>query len=258
MPEKNGLTSYKNFSCINTYGDFQSWAKTGKLKDNMNIDLAILRTLLKGKKGEVYGYVLSTLEPEKNDELDKVTFRQKGSAPNFQGGIITLCTCMHHMRSYKENSTEWKGVWIAGFTNRNEAWEKRNCLFYLMQVQDPYDSHKDIWDNLRKARGFKNAREYKFGDLYEPKPNIRSKVFSASSYHEPDSNHVHRRKENPNEWKNDIECKCLGRRPVRLVGDPKFSFLWSSPNISFKRGPEKRPFRIKHWNTIEKFLKSLK
>jgi len=60
-----------------------------------NLSLKELIQKLREEKGEVYAYVLTTIK-YKNGE-----FIQTGSAPNFQGGLITLCTCKRFMRTWK-------------------------------------------------------------------------------------------------------------------------------------------------------------
>ena len=63
----------------------------------------------------VYGYVITTVE------LRDGLFDQTGSGPNFDGGLITLCTCKHDLRA-RMHTEEWlKNQWIAGFT----SWDVR-------------------------------------------------------------------------------------------------------------------------------------
>ena len=74
----------------------------------------------------------------------------------------------------------------------------------------------------------KNARYNPFGDVYEPKPNIKDE-FDPSEYYEPIKNHSHA---SNCQWYRDIDYYCRTKRlPALLVGDPSFSFLWSRPMI---------------------------
>ena len=66
---------------------------------------------------------------------------QKGSGPNFQGGLITLCSCKHYMRTYKAMQPK---VWIAGFTSIRV--KEKNWLFYLMRVLQTHKSHDEFWN----------------------------------------------------------------------------------------------------------------
>jgi len=229
---------------------YQKWPTEGKLKDNMNLTLEELKERLKNESGEVYSYVVTTVK-YRNGE-----FLQTGSAPNFQGNLITLCTCKHLMRTWKGVS-EWKGIWIAGFTSMG-----LNYLFYLMKVSEAYPSHKALWENLpEEARKVKNARYNPCGDVYEPKPNIKNE-FDPSQYYEPIKNHLHAKrckpakcKRNECPWHKDINYidRRTKRRPALLVGDPTFSFLWSRPMIYFKyKHPRQKVFR-----NIRSFILSL-
>jgi len=214
------------------------------LKDNTDKTLNELNNNLKGGRGTIYAYVLTTIKNENGQ------FVQTGSAPNLQGGLITLCTCKHYMRTYRKPN-EWEGVWIAGFTSRDLM--ENNYLFYLMKVSEAFSSHKGIWDNLPvKAKKAKNARFNPCGDVYEPKPNPKDE-FNYLDYHPPSKNHVHA---NNNRWHEDIkyEKSRTKRRPALLVGDPTFSFLWSQPSIHFKG---KLP-RTKKWDDIRYFIQLLK
>jgi len=220
-------------------GFFQEYPKGGRLKDNLNFELSKLFDKLGDEQGLVYGYVLTTIRNEKGN------FFQNGCGPNFQGGIITLCTCKHYMRTW-EKVEDWKGVWIAGFTHLME--NERNYLFYLMKVSRSFRSHKQIWDALVSSRTAKNARINPLGDIYEPKDDI-SDEFNYLNYYPPVKNHVHE-----NCWHNDIcyEKGCGKRMPSLLVGDPKLSFLWRHPIIHFR---SKHP-RTKIWK-IEDFFRYL-
>jgi hypothetical protein len=97
-----------------------------------------------------YSYVVASVEMDGTGEQ----FEQYGSAPNFQGGRLTLCTCKHQMRSSLDRR-EWKGKWIAGFTSRCRPFE-RHWLFYLTRVTEAHESQADLWGslltNVRKAK----------------------------------------------------------------------------------------------------------
>lgn len=232
----------------NSEGVCQEWPKDGKLKENMNKTLNILKSVSDNGDGVVYAYVLTTVKAD-----DHGGFVQAGSAPNFQGGFITLCTCKHWMRTWRTTDA-WKGVWIAGFTGVNILGDHQNYLFYLMRVQDSFRSHKELWDwldsTMKKA---KNASRYKCGDVYKPTPNLTDS-FDSNHYcgliKEP--KHVHFKN---NYWFKDIDYRNTKtkRRPALLVGAPDYSFLWSHPKIYFK---DKLPL-TKKWDDIEDFAKLL-
>jgi len=221
----------------------QDWPKRGKLKENIDMSLNELKGIITDNE-VVYSYVLTTID------LQDGFFIQKGSAPNFQGGLITLCTCKHFMRTYR-SPLDWKNIWIAGFTSVNTTKDHLNYLFYIMRIKNASQSYKELWDWLDDSvRRAKNARYNKCGDVYEPKPGIKHE-FNPKNYFEPIKNHVHRKN---NEWHCDIDYlnNRTGKRPALLVGDPSFSFLWSQPKIYFKN---KHP-RTKKSN-VRDFVQSL-
>lgn len=226
----------------------QEWPKEGELKKNMNKTLSDLKKLIRDKDGEVYSYVLTTVKMDSHGG-----FVQKGSAPNFQGGYITLCTCKHYMRTWRTPDA-WKNVWIAGFTRINILSDDRNYLFYLMRVQEAFRSHKELWNWLSEnAREAKSASRHKCGDVYEPLPTCTD-PFDPNHYQKPikKPEHVHLKN---NLWHKDIDYKNLktGRRPALLIGSPTYSFIWSQPRIYFKN----KLSRIKKWNNIKDFIQLL-
>jgi hypothetical protein len=178
----------------------------------------------------VYVYVITTVGNE------NCQFVQTGSAPNFQGGCITLCTCKHKDRAYSpkpdchgpDSTQPWKGIWVTGICG--PAAISPRGLFYLMLVGEVFDSHADAWKTLRKPVAKSVARNV-FGDIYEPKANITDK-WAASNYKQSATGHVH---EDEFARFKDIERVYRpDRHPKLLLGDVKQSFIWSSPLIRLK------------------------
>lgn len=203
---------------------YQAMPHRGRLAENLNLRCGPLARKIAGFRQEtVYSYILTTLECREG------RLRQEGSAPNFQGDVITLCSCKHWMRTFRE-SESWKGVWIAGYTTK----ELGNQLFYLMRVSEALESHRELWlsDYISEETKLKKAAHLsKFGDLYKPKSEA-SDAYTPRDYVKPRKNHVHRR---PDIWHEDIDYYSgkHRRRPALLVGDPKNSFLWDDPTLSF-------------------------
>lgn len=176
----------------------------------------------------VYAYVITSIQ------LTDGKFRQHGSAPNFQGGLVTLCTCKHKDRASPpkvncrgpDPKDPWVGVWIAGLCSVREA--RPRTLFYLMLVEKTFASHADLWARLPPptARA-KSARLSPFGDVYEPRNSTTGHPWSESSYRPSHRNHVHR----THDRRHDIEAVYYGRRSRLLIGDPDASFLWTSPKL---------------------------
>jgi len=226
-------------------GVCQEWPRYGKLRKNMDKTLDDLKEMLKDEDRLVYGYVLTTVKRGGSGG-----FVQTGSAPNFQGDFVTLCTCKRWMRTWR-SPDDWEGVWIAGFTGINVGDGRKNYLFYLMRVQKAFCSHKELWDWLDPAvRKAKNASLHKCGDVYEPTLNLTD-PFDPCHYREPikKPEHVHFKN---NDWHKDINYTNTKteRHPALLVGEPEYSFLWSKPKICFK---DKLP-RTKKWDDLKEFM----
>jgi len=225
----------------------QPWPGPGTtLRRNMNKTLRGLKKILRRSRGVVYAYKLSTIKAENGHLL------QTGCGPNFCGNVITLCTCRHDIRTWMELDA-WVGTWVAALTAAGPRGNNDDCLFYLMLVEKAFESHKDIWYALGSdVRQAKSARIHSCGDIYQPRPNLKSK-FDYRHYYPPANNHVHLP---DNDWHKDINYMSRGdRRPALLVGVPALSFLWPRPMIHF--GASNRHPRHKKWDHIWDFIESL-
>jgi len=211
--------------CVTKHYDRQPFPQTGLLADNMNWQLGPLRKKIGQSQAIVYCYVIATIENQHGH------FVQRGSGPNFQGDLITLCTCKHYMRTFMD-AGDWKGKWVAGFTGV-KAGEGKNFLVYLMQVSHAFKSHYDFWNNTGiisdETKQVKATHSNNFGDIYEPRRE--TKKFDPQSYISPRKSHVHF----PDyHWHKDIDyIGCSERRAALLVGDVKSSFLWDKPMIFY-------------------------
>ena len=178
-------------------------------------------------------------------------FHQNGSAPNFQGDCLTLCTCKHQMRS-RVNLADWPGKWIAGLSGRAHS----HWLIFLARVESAHRSHVDLWLSLESSVRFaKSACRSTVGDLYEPKRQFSGvRRFDPEYYRPPIAGHVH---EDAYRWKDDIDyrLKSLKRRSNRiaplLVGDRKLTFLWQRPSLCFA-GNHHRDYHT--WGSVAEFL----
>lgn len=193
-----------------------------------------------GLDSDVYYYVVGTVK------LDQGRFCQEGSAPNFQGGRLTLCTCKHWMRSRRQ-ADQWTGTWVAGFTSIREG--GFNSLFFLTRVETAYTSFLSLWFSgglSPSVLAAKNASLCRFGDLYEPKsqgipPHL------VDSYRQPVSGHCHE-----HNWLLDRDIRYSAKSrpgvpPPLLVGMREASYLWNRPSIllasKLGRGHRRSPFR---------------
>jgi hypothetical protein len=203
------------------HGD-QSFPETMELGRNMNVPLSTLRDYATDH-ALVYYYVVASIR-----NLDG-EFIQIGCGPNFQGGRITLCTCKHRMRTCMDVE-EWKGAWIAGFTGVS-AWEGRNFLVYLMQVERAFASHRDLWLSTALSSETKRAKAAhldRFGDVFKPRGKTMAPR-DPKSYLPPCGDHRHVRG-----WEKDVSYEGYSGRPAALlVGDPARSFLWNRPSFYY-------------------------
>jgi hypothetical protein len=163
------------------------------------------------------------------------TFEQHGSAPDFQGDVLTLCTCKHQMRA-SQDAEEWEGVWVAGFTSRT-IYAGRHWLFYLANIGSAYASHVDLWRALGvRTRNAKAADAHFLGDIFRPKTPFPSGKdrFYPGRYVTPPA-HPHRQHRGDKGWRNDISYHLAEkyRHPPLLLANPQKTFLWEEPLIYF-------------------------
>jgi hypothetical protein len=217
-----------------------------------NLSLAELRRALENSgTGEAYAYVIRTVAVSAGE------LKQKGCGPNWDGGLITLCTCKAQMRS-RRAVPEWPGLWIAGFTGCTKT-PRGNVLVFLMRVDRAFESYYDLWnwlpDNIRQAKA---AHQNPRGDLFEPIKNLHTNPagrFNPRNYKPPHKDHPHSR-ENPKNkntprWYRDVDYASRhGKRAPYLVGDPKQSCVWTRAGIYLKDDKLPRDYR-KYESMIE-------
>lgn len=193
----------------------------------------------------VYGYVVRSVRPRDG------AYVQTGSAPNFNGGLITLCTCKHSMRASLTQEQWQKGVWVAGFTSWDKDFNKQQSLVYLMRVGEAYESQSDLVQEFRRS-GRSSAIEAKdstlhvLGDLMIPRSESLSGEdrFAPAEYKMPMLGHSHRANETDAGWRDDIDYLGRGgRRAAMLVGDEDFSFIWTRPVVRRRHPKHSRPYR---------------
>jgi len=206
--------------------DYQPFPQTGRLTRNLNLSLESLRQKISAGQAVVYSYVIATVR------IRNGRFVQTGSAPNFQGGVVTLCTCKHFMRTFIDVN-DWPKYWIAGFTGV-KAGGGRNALVYLMKVGQAFQSQYDLWfsDTIPDAvKQAKVAHRDRFGDVFQPKSGPADR-FDYRHYVPPVSDHVHF----PEAWRSDVDYSSrAGRRAALLVGDSEYSFLWNESILFYPR-----------------------
>jgi hypothetical protein len=216
---------------------------TAELCGNLNLPLSRLYDCA-ARQATVYSYVIASMRQRDGE------FIQTGCGPNFQGGVITLCTCKHWMRTFLDPD-RWHGVWIAGFTSLPTG-EGANFLIYLMRVAHALASHRDLWFSTALPAAVKQrkaADRNRLGDLYQPHHDGIA-PWKPDGYVPPCPDHCHARG-----WAKDIGYKGVrARHAALLVGDPHQSFLWNRPMICYAG----RLHRGQRKSTLDDLLAQLK
>ncbi len=198
----------------------QPFPQTMEPGRNLNMPLSRLCECA-ASQALVYSYVIASMRKRNG------VFVQTGCGPNFQGGLVTLCTCKHRMRTFRDPD-QWNGIWIAGFTSLPTG-EGVNFLIYLMRVAQAFASQRDLWFSTLIPPGVKQVKAVhrnRFGDLYQPR-HKRIAPWKPGEYVPPCRNHCH-----AEGWARDIAYEGVGaRHAALLVGDPHKSFLWNRPMI---------------------------
>lgn len=206
----------------------QRFPASGPLAGNVDLDRDALVHQIGGLRGMVYCYVLTTVKDAGGE------FAQVGTAPNFQGGLVTLCTCKGQMRAGRDvHAWEVGDIWIAGVAGAEAGPLGAGHLFYLMRVERAFASHRDLWTWLvahaPKAARAKAADKHPLGDVYRPR-DPDGDPYDPADYVPPCRDYRHAGGE---AWHEDVNYQSTyGRRPALLVGDPRNSFLWSEPRVS--------------------------
>ncbi len=233
--------------------DCQPYPKTGPLLLNLNLDLEKLKAKLTNERGQFHAYVVDTLDIRNGE------YCQRGTGPNFQGGVLTLCTCKHKLRA---SPNVQKGTWMAGlsgtpltrtFFENVQSVSESNGLFYLAKVLDYSLSQLEFWKLLGKlfpseVRQSKASNVDTFGDVFPPielpGANRITSPYSPESYSPPVKNHPHfeiSKETGEPRWHKDINYSDpFGRRQKYLVADPTLTFIWSKPHI-YRKGSIGRP-----------------
>lgn len=220
-------------------------------QQNHDLDLQSLSSELQNHHLEiVYLYVVATCKYDK----DNHQFYLQCNAPNIEGKYISLTSCKHWMRSFKQPVQWVDNFWIAGVTSTNLLSDRRQRLFYLMNIGHSFSSFSELWNSHHipnPTKEIKNASRNIFGDFYQLKPNVKNPT-DHSGYIIPKSGHAHLA---CNRWYNDVstEPRCGGRPSALLIGDPNQTYLWETPLIKYKsiQGQSQKKM------TIAEFLSNL-
>ena len=201
----------------------------------------------------VYSYIVTTITTNSDRVL-----QQNGSAPNFGGGRITLCTCKHKDRATfcpsGDASAAWDNVWVAGLTSKTQ--DPSRSLAYVMLVERSFPNQWELWNYLpEECRRAKSASHSVLGDVFEPKAGAEREPHNPANYSAPIKEHVHSPEENPNMWHHDVMQ--WGRRSVShrlLLGDPEWSFRWRKAEMVMKPGAVGATAHHKLFTTLRAFI----
>lgn len=156
-------------------------------------------SLLMGQMNDqAYTYVVRTVKWDR----ETATFEQHGSAPSFQGDVLTLCTCKHQMRT-SQAAEDRRGVWLAGLTSPT-IYDGKHWLFCLAKIETAHESHAELWTSMTPAsRRAKAAHVNYLGDLFTPETPLPTADdrFSPIRYFSPHL-HSHRWRDEDG-WHND-------------------------------------------------------
>ncbi len=220
--------------------DYQNISKN--LISNISLD-KLEKKLKKYSDDTIYFYIVTTI---KYDEEKKI-FRQEGIGPNLEGGLISLCTCKHYMRTFPAIQA---GTWVGGVTGVNSGpdYEDKgimgNYLFYLFQIDKTFESHYDLYNYIKNSPATFNSKssiKNRFGDVYIPKKDLKDEEkFEPASYKNPIEGHRHFKKES---WHYDIKKVTRNFRGHTvetnhklLLGGEKNNFVWEKPMIKLAEG----------------------
>lgn len=214
-----------------------------------DLDIESLRQLIarfgNPDSERVYGYVVRSVRPRDG------MYMQTGSAPNFNGGLITLCTCKHSMRASLTPEQWQKGVWVAGFTSWDKDFNKQQSLVYLMRVGEAYESQADLVHEFRRSGrsttiDAKDSTQHVLGDIMMPRTEslFGEDRYDPAQYKIPMLGHAHRADAADAGWRDDIDYLGRGgRQAAMLVGDEDFSFMWTRPVVRRRHPKHSRPYR---------------
>jgi hypothetical protein len=198
--------------------------------DDMRIDMSNCDT-------DLYLYTQHEVFYEQGDVI-----RQTRSAPNWDGGVVTMATCKHHMRT---TDRRWEGTWIAALGPKHCA---ENTLLFVGMVYKEFESNYELGQWLKRT--YRAAYDAKLatcnprGDIYTPKKELLPKQrFDHKNFVTPEG---HTRstefyKKSPGstsdrpdgkvpKWWRDVEYVGRGqRRPPVFVLRPVY--LFSQPTL---------------------------
>lgn len=205
---------------------YAPWDTVGQIP--LNSPKQLQRTLQGHTVETLYCFTLH--EIFNTDEV----FRQTRSSPNWQGGIATMATCKHQMRTWLTPEQWEAGVWCAAFAPAHCA---DNALFFVGRVQRAFTSNYGYTQHLKGLPDLYQAKQADLdprGDSYRPKHVLcGNQRYDHHNFHEPPTEHTRMElgSDKQPKWLKDIRYILRGKRPPVLMFGPSFLFnkgcLWS-------------------------------
>lgn len=166
----------------------------------------------------IYVYPHHQIELSDDNELE-----QTRSGPNWEGGMVTMATCKHFLRTY--SSIKPKKVALCGITNKIEG---ENYLLYIGVIDKSFDSNYELGRYISSINQFafdtKLATNNPLGDIFEPDEDLEDEErYDSLNFIEPHDDHCRfvEFSDNQPKYIKDIEYQTRsGRRPKCLILDP--------------------------------------
>lgn len=198
-------------------------------------------------------YVYPHHQIKLNDENE---LEQTRSGPNWEGGVVTMATCKHYLRTYK--TLKPKKVALCGVTNKLDG---ENYLLYLGVIEEMFDSNYDLGTYLMThypvAYKEKLATNNRLGDIYEPTDDILDSKYDSFNFEEPCEDHcrfAEHEKGQPKYIK-DIEYETkTGQKPKTLILNPVT--VHTSPELVFMKRLGRSGVVFKGEDGVREFLNS--
>lgn len=160
--------------------------------------------------------------PHHQIELVDGELHQTRSGPNWEGGMVTLTTCKHLMRTYSSVTDEKKKVALIGLTNNLEG---HNYLLYAGVIDMRFDSNHELGEWLRlycsDTYRAKLATDNPRGDIYEPNATPHEDHVRYTEYSKGQRKYI-----KDLEYRNNrgVAPKCLTIDPVTVYTKPMYSW----------------------------------
>lgn len=246
------------------YQTFHWYYKNVMTKNGVSLDSQKLMTFEMGFHGQETCMVYTHHEVFFQDGIIKHT----RSSPNWEGGLVTYCTCKHLMRSTKRKT--WVGVWLMGLCPAKLNNAVMFCGRINMEFNSNLDVSKHLVHNYPSAYRTKMANSNPRGDLYATKDKLvevdeKDPTFNHKNFYEPpnhtrsvefykkSSGSVSEREDGKiPKWWRDIEYRHhqTGNRPKMFILQP--CFLFSQPTLYTRIKPGRATRKL----TVEQVLKS--